>query len=410
MSPRGITAVRRHSLGWLVAANLTGLLLAALLLWPGLNDLLAPLTYGRWVPLHLDWQLYGWCALPLVGVLFHYYLPDDDRAAFAARLALGFWSVSLLLGGLSWLSGRVSGKLFLDWSGPVRGLWVFTGLVLWLGVLRQARRRPAGIAWWGWTLLVLLGAVPFVLFWAAGPDSYPPVDPDTGGATGASLLGSTLGVVGLFGLIPWLLRLPAVPGTRARRGYAAAFALAVSFYAGMGHGDTSNHRPDQIVGLGSLIIWIPLVWWYARAFVWAAGSARWLGAAFIWWVLLVLTGWIDFLPEIADHLKFTNGLVAHAHLAMAGLVTSLFVALLLNLGPGRMPHATSFWLWQLGCAVHVVALLWLGWREGTEPALLYLRGGATDLAYGLRLLAGGAMFLASVDWWLTLARHEPTTK
>lgn len=88
MNPRVATAVRRHSLGWLVAANLVGLLLAVFLLWPGLNDLLAPLTYGRWVPLHLDWQLYGWCSLPLVGVLFHYYLPEDDRAAITARLGL----------------------------------------------------------------------------------------------------------------------------------------------------------------------------------------------------------------------------------------------------------------------------------------------------------------------------------
>jgi len=409
VNARVATAVRRHSLGWLVAANLVGLLLAVFLLWPGLNDLLAPLTYGRWVPLHLDWQLYGWCSLPLVGVLFHYYLPEDDRAAFAAQLSLGLWSAALFAGGLSWLAGGVGGKLFLDWTGPTRLLWMFAGLVLWLGLLWQARRR-AGLPWWAWALLVPLGLVPFVLFWASEPASYPPVDPDTGGATGASLLGSTLGVVGLFGVIPWLLRLPPVPGTRARRWFAAAFALALSFYAGMGHGDTSNHRPDQVIGLGSLVIWIPLVWWYARAFAWAPGSSRWLGAAFVWWLLLVLTGWVDFLPEIADHLKFTNGLVAHAHLAMAGLVTSLFVALLLNLGPGRAPHAASFWLWQLGCAVHVVALLWLGWREGTAPALLYLRGGEADLAYGLRLVAGGAMFIASLNWWMTLARHEPTAK
>lgn len=118
MNPRAVTAVRRHSLGWLVAANLAGLWLAVLLLWPGLNDLLAPLTYGRWVPLHLDWQLYGWCALPLVGLLFHYYLPEDDRAAFAARLSLAIWSLALLAGGLSWLAGGVGGKLFLDWAGP----------------------------------------------------------------------------------------------------------------------------------------------------------------------------------------------------------------------------------------------------------------------------------------------------
>ncbi len=408
MNARAATAVRRHSLAWLVAANAVGVLLAVLLLWPELNDRLAPLTYGRWMPLHLDWQLYGWCSLPLVGVLFRYFLPPDERAAFTGRLALGFWSAGLLAGGLSWLGGQVGGKLFLDWSGLARNVWMFAGLVLWLGLVWQARRHPR-VSRWAWGMLLGLGAVPFLLFWASGPDTYPPVNPDTGGATGASLLGSTLGVVGLFGLIPWLLRLTPVPGTRARRWFAAAFALSLSFYAGMGHGDTSHHRPDQIVGLGSLVIWIPLVWWYARAFVWAENSLRWLAAAFGWWGLVVLTGWLDFLPDVADRLKFTNGLVAHAHLAMAGLVTSLHVALLLNLAPARAPHPAGFWLWQLGCALHVGVLLWLGWIEGADPSVLYLRGGVADVCYGLRLLAGAAMLVASIDWLGTLGRHAEQT-
>jgi cytochrome c oxidase cbb3-type subunit 1 len=405
VNPRTVTAVRRHSLGWLVAANLVGLLLAVLLLWPELNDRLAPLTYGRWVPLHLDWQLYGWCALPLVGALFHYYLPADDRAAFAARWAVRVWSGALLAGGLSWLAGGAGGKLFLDWTGPTRNFWAFAGLVLWLGLLWQARRRT-GIPTWAWALLAALGAVPLVLYWAAAPGAYPPVNPATGGATGASLLGSTLGVVGIFGLMPWLLRLPPVGPAWRRRWFAAGFALSLSLYAGIGHGDASHHRPDQIVGLGSLVIWIPLVWWYARGFQWAPASRRWLVAAFGWWALLVLSGWLIFLPEVADRVKFTNVLVAHSHLAMAGLVTSLHLALLLNLGPGRAPHATSFWLWQAGCALHIGVLAGLGWQEAAHPALLSTRGGVADLCYGLRLVAGGVMLLASVDWLATLGRNE----
>ena len=61
--------VRLHALGWLVAANAIGVLMAALLLWPALGDLLVPLSYGRWMALHLDWQLYGWCSVPIIGVL-----------------------------------------------------------------------------------------------------------------------------------------------------------------------------------------------------------------------------------------------------------------------------------------------------------------------------------------------------
>ena len=407
MNAAVINAVRRHSLGWLVVANLVGLLLAILLLWPGLNGPLAPFTYGRWMPLHLNWQLYGWCALPLVGALFRYYLPDDARAGFGARLALGVWSAALLLGGLTWLTGRVSGKIFLDWTGVSRWFWAFAGLVLWLVLLQQARRRP-GLSWWAGGLLLALGLVPFLLYWVAGPGVYPAVNPQSGGATGASLLESTLGVIAIFGLLPWLLRLEPVGGAQPRWWFAAAFVLSVLLWAGISHGNASHHRLDQIIGLGSLAVWIPLVWFYARTFAWSPESGRWLAAAFAWWLLLVLTGWFGFLPGISERVKFTNVLVAHSHLAMAGLVTSLHVALLLNLGPGQAPRPGSFWLWQLGCVLMVGALCWLGWGEGAEPARLYVRGGMADLCYGLRLLAGVAMFVASVDWWGTLAReaHE----
>jgi len=408
MNATVVTAVRRHSLVWLAAANAVGVLLAMLLLWPELNDPLAPLTYGRWVPLHLDWQLYGWCALPLVGLLCGYFLPDDARAATTARLALWVWSAGLLVGGLGWLRGNVGGKLFLDWTGGDRDFWAFAGLVLWASLAWQALRRT-DIARWAWAMLLALGAVPWALHRAGSPESFPPVNPDSGGATGASLLGSTLGVVAIFGLVPWLLRLPAKPDPRARRLYAAGFLLAMALFAGINHGDASHHRPDQVIGLGSLVIWLPLVWYYARSFVWVPASRRWLGAAFVWWCLLVVTGWLDFLPGISEQVKFTNVLVAHSHLAMAGMVTSLHLVLLLNLGPARAPTARSFWLWQAGCALHVAALLWIGWREGVEPGVLYVRGGVADICYGLRLLAGMAMLAASMHWLVTLGRHASDT-
>src|SRR5687767_9153147 len=110
-----------HSLGWLVAANVVGLWLGVSLLWPAAGNLLAPLTWGRWAPLHMNWQLYGWCALPLVGVLFVWYFDGEAlNSRGHARVALGAWSAALALGGVAWLGGAVSGKLFLDWHSWAR--------------------------------------------------------------------------------------------------------------------------------------------------------------------------------------------------------------------------------------------------------------------------------------------------
>lgn len=403
-------AVRRHALGWLVAANLVGVWLALLLLWPEANDWTAPLTYGRWMPLHLDWQLYGWCALPLVGALLNYYLPAATPGARVARVALALWSAGLLFGGATWLAGISSGKLFLEWAGPARWAWPALLFAVWALLAGATWSRPRGLSWWSHVLLVALGLVPPVLWWAADPRVYPAVNPNTGGATGSSLLGSTLGIVAIFGLLPWLLRLPVVargPGWyRRKRLYGAYLVASIALNAAIKRGNVSHHDAGHVLGLASLLLWMPLVWRYGRSFAWPPAARRWLAWAFAWWVVLVITGFITFLPEVSDRLKFTNGLVAHAHLAMAGLVTSLHLAILAALGGGWRTRAWSEWMWQLACVLHVGSLFWLGWREGAEPAVLYVRGGLADTCYGLRLAAGIAMLVASLDWLRAAWTHE----
>ena len=389
----------RHSLFWLVAANAVGLWLAAVLLWPALGDRVAPFTYGRWMPLHLNWQLYGWCALPLVAALLHWYLdPGHPHAAVHVRVALGAWSLALAGGGAAWLAGRTSGKLFLDWSGAARGLLPAAMIGLWTVLAAHTwwRRRDLGR---GGLLLragLLLGllAVPPLLFLASGRDFYPAVNPDSGGATGAALLGSTLGIVTLFGLLPLMLqRRREVPASWFWMALAASWGM----FAGMRHGAVSHHAPDQIIGLGLLLAWVPLLHRYWTKFDWPAGARQWLGAAFAWWLLLVVTGWLTFLPGWSERLKFTNGLVAHAHLAMAGLVTGVNGLILHTLG-GGLARRDAFWLWQAGCAAQVALLLVLGWGESEHAGALFRSEAWTQAVYAGRLAAGLAMAAASVLW------------
>ncbi len=397
---RGIAGVVvRHSLFWFVAANLVGVWLAAVLLWPALGDLVAPLSYGRWVPLHLNWQLYGWCSLPLVAALLDWCFDEDHPGAvFHARLALGAWSLALALGGLSWLAGHTSGKLFLDWHGWTRGLLPAAMIVLWTFLAahtwwRRARLdgRQLGLRA---SLLAMLFFVPPVMYLSSAREIYPAVNPDSGGATGAALLGSTLGIVSVFGFLPVMLR-------RHRAAAAGWFWVALvaswGMFAGMSHGSVSHHLPGQIIGLGLLLAWIPLLIVYWSKFDWPAGARTWLGAAFVWWLLLVVTGWLSFLPDWSERLKFTNGLVAHAHLAMAGLVTAVS-ALILQVLSGALRHRGAFWLWQTGCVLHVILLLGLGWIEADRFADLVSSETWMQWIYGGRLIAGLAMASASVLW------------
>lgn len=437
MNARVARATARHALGWLVAANAVGVLLAALLVWPELNGLLAPLTYGRWVPLHLDWQLYGWCALPLVGALGAWCVAQkDERGARWFAGALTAWSAALALGGLSWLGGVTSGKVFLEWSGWARPLLPAAMVVLWGALAGAAWRRRGEFDGAGkiarGAVLAGLAAVPAVLAWAMGREVYPSVNPDSGGATGAALLGSTLGLVGIAGWLPRALGLArrergneedqgragpdrSGPATRDGRHGGRAFtaggivrgrevvfwgALVVSgvVFAAVDHGDTSHHGWAQIAALGTLFAWVPLAVFYFRGFEWPGAARRWLVAGAAWWALLVASGWAMFLPGESERWKFTHGLVAHAHLAMAGVATSVGAAVLAGLGRAPGGGAAWFWAWQLGLAGQLAALAALGVGEGANATGFFGGAGWVTFLMVTRLAAGVAMLVASVVW------------
>src|SRR5206468_4187448 len=96
----------------------------------------------------------------------------------------------------------------------------------------------------------------------------------------------------------------------------------------LGRADVSHHRPAQFLSLASLFVWVPLLPAYFHAFDWPRNTRSWRIATLAWWAVLVPAGWAFFLPGILDRLKFTDGLVGHSILAMAGFVTSLLILIL----------------------------------------------------------------------------------
>ena len=408
MNPSPASTVARHALGWLVAANGVGVLLAALLLWPAANSLLAPLTYGRWVPLHLDWQLYGWCSLPLIGGLIAGVSGGQPTPADGKnfRFVLRLWSAALLLGGVSWLGGTVSGKLYLDWAGWARPLLPLAMGALWAALAARLWQGRAGVGRGRLRLLTLLldvlAAVPVALFLATSPATYPAINPDSGGATGTSLLGSNLALVAIAGLLPPLLRLPrrrlAEGGGAGTRWFWPAWGLSVLVFLLRPHGEVSHHRTGEVAALGVVLAWVPLTIAGLSAYVWPAAAGRWLRAAALWWAALVLTGWLIFLPGFSEAAKFTHLLVAHSHLALAGLVSSMNGALLAALGfaPGRA--SAGFPWWQGAAVAHILVLLGIGVMENADPAWLWSGDWTVTALFAARLAIGLIQFGVSLHW------------
>ncbi|RPJ34948.1 MAG: hypothetical protein EHM17_04585 [Verrucomicrobiaceae bacterium] len=390
----------KHALGWLVFGNAVGLYLSLLLLFPNLQ--LAHWTYGRWVPVHLNVQLYGWTSLPLVAWLFSIYQVDSSKARAWAPASVWAWTAAIALGVWHWLGGETSGKIFLDWKGGA--LWGFVAaLVLLWGVLAAAWRERSH----DWSKirrifslagLAGLALVPVSLVFAASPAVYPPVDRTTGGPTGSSLLGSSLIVVGLMLMLP---RVTAVStGSVKSRGIWIFFAVSWLVF---GVTEAMGGTHFQAVQIGAMLLLLPWVWWLPREwsrFEWPDGSRVWRIAMFAWWGLLVVSGLLMYQPGVLDHLKFTQGLVAHSHLAMAGFTTSFCALLLVLLTGKRIGSGWSVAVWHVAALAMIVVLAVMGWREGDGPSWMLGNPAWREWGLALRSVCGLLMLWVSMVWFL----------
>ncbi len=403
----GLAGAAWHSLFWLVAGNAIGVTIAVLLLIPGLNAWLGEWTYGRWMMVHMNIALYGWCSLPMLGFLFKVYGADRGRPADWCRPVLWLWSGALAVGSASWLSGHSSGKLFLDWTGYARVLFPLAMFALWLLLaasfvtsLQPSSRagRSARIAG-----LFILFAVPFAIYIASSPGLYPAVNPSTGGPTGASQLESSLSLVLILLVLPYGLTQRTASPTRAVVIAWVTLCAEAVLCSLLSRADISHRVPSQYLSLSALLAWLPIVPAYYSAFQWHNAARRWKTAMLWWWGGLGGSGWIFFLPGILDRFKFTDGLVGHSLTAVAGFLSALLIFAMVQLLGEQdawiFNRTWSFYAWNFGVLAYVVVMTIAGWIEGSHPAFTIVPGVARNALYVLRLLTGIAMLAASLEWF-----------
>ncbi|MGA8087802.1 MAG: hypothetical protein WCA10_10870 [Terracidiphilus sp.] len=409
ISAAPIATAAWHAFLWLVIGNTIGVMLALLLLVPSLNAFLGEWTYGRWMMVHVNILLYGWCSLPMLGWLFRIYGADRSPLAPWCRPVLWTWSTALFIGSLTWLAGHSSGKLFLDWSGFARFAFSAAMLALWLLLAcsmllawNSARNKP-----WAANAVKIIGlaillAVPFAIYIASSPGLYPAINPSTGGPTGESQLKSSLGVVAILLIVPFGV-------ARRKPGRNRPLAISVIVFAAesllclsMNRGDISHHLPSQYLSLGSLLIWLPLVPAYYATFQWHDNTRPWRTALLWWWGFLVVSGWIMFLPGVLDRFKFTDGLVGHSLVAVAGFLTALLAVVMVQLlgdDGWILTRRWSFHMWNWSVLAYVVLMLIAGSIEGSDPAFTIVPGPTRNVLYVLRLVTGILMLVSSAEWF-----------
>jgi len=171
----------------------------------------------------------------------------------------------------------------------------------------------------------------------------------------------------------------------------------------LGRADSSHHSVAQYMSLGSLLIWLPLTPAYYTAFEWNKNTRRWRLSFLCWWAVLIPTGWIFFLPGVLDHFKFTDGLVGHSFVAMAGFTSSLIIFVMVQLlgdDGWIFNRSRSFYMWHGSVAAYIVLVTVAGWYEGFDPTFTIVPGIARNVLYVLRLGTGILMTLSSLDWFV----------
>jgi cytochrome c oxidase cbb3-type subunit I len=411
-----------YSLFFLCLGNLLGLVLSLLLLFPELNNFLVPFTYGRLMPLHLNFQLYGWSSLPVLGILLKWFLPGKKLTANSQKIYIA-WTVCLVIGGLSWLAGMSGGKIFLDWAGPFKILFPISLFLLWLTVvfsfhskikIENLRISDTAVIIRGSLLLILL-AVPFAFWFALDPKLYPPIDINSGGPTGVDLLGSVLGIIFLFLIFPPVLGIKIKEGKQPiRLPFLILLFQGITFLF-LNRQNSSNYDLQQIFALSSVLIWIPILFWFYAQFEFSKPAILWLKSFAVWWTILSVSAFLMFLPGNLEIVKFTNVLVAHAHLAMAGMLSSFVILLLVSLEINDprvtlLAKKTPFLLWQSGSVIMLTALVSFGIFENDPNRTQFLPDSLSFWSYTLRSLGGLLMTIASGIWFLSIAQCFSTKR
>lgn len=107
---------------------------------------------------------------------------------------------------------------------------------------------------------------------------------------------------------------------------------------------------------------------------------------------------------VLDRIKFTQALVAHSHLAMAGFTTAFCALLCVLVTKRALGGRVSVTLWQVATFVMILALALAGWWEGKNTRWMLEAPLWRTVAFVLRAMCGAVMFGVSLRWYIQFQR------
>jgi cytochrome c oxidase cbb3-type subunit 1 len=209
-------------------------------------------------------------------------------------------------------------------------------------------------------------------------------------------------VIGMMLLLPRIAGLPTKPSGSKRTWGFFGICMAVFIMT-----EAMGGTHFDVWQIGAMLCLVPWAWiipkdW--KNFTWPAETLAWRIAAMTWWGILVISGVTMFFPSLLDHLKFTQGLVAHSHLAMAGFTTSFCALLMVSVTNKKIGGGFTISLWNAAALGMIVVLAWMGWREGDSCSWMVSNPAWRQAGFVLRTMFGAVMLTTSAVWWIQWIR------
>lgn len=419
---------------WLLFGSVLGLAAAIKMVWPGVLDDAAWLTFGRVRPAHLNTVIYGWASSAGIGVGIWLMARLCRVALVPGRngipgrgllLAAGVvWNVGVAAGTAGILAGQSRSIEWLEfpgWATPI--LFVAYALIGVWGVVMFRYRRPGHVYVSQWYLLAaflwfpwLYATANILLIW----------QPIAGSAMGAVNWWYGHNVLGLWftpvGLASAYYMIPKVIGRPVHSYYLSilGFWSLAFFYSWNGmHHLIGGPFPAWMVSasvVASVMMFVPVITVAINHHLTMRGHFHYLkwsptlrftvfGA--MTYTVVSFQGSLMAIPGLNNITHFTDYTVGHAHLGMYGFFTMMMFGAMYYIVPRLVgwewPSARlirwHFWLAASGIVLMFAALTLGGFLQGLElndPMVAFMS--SLEIARPFR-------FVRSVSGVLLLAAH-----
>lgn len=439
--------VKAHTLAGLVlllGAAAFGIMVAAKFNSPQFLGDKAAFTWGRMRFAHTQGILYAWLMNGFFAFAY-YAVPTLSGRPVLSRL-LGWWlfwiwNVGVVL--LGWVLVLTGASQSVEWGEfpivvDVITLVAFAGFMAqFLTPFLRRPRKPLYVASWYYALALTFTPVAFIIGQFL-PEYFAP------GALGAILSGLWIhDAVGLL-VTPLSLAIAyyVIPAVTGRPIFSHFMSLAgfwglVFFYPLNGiHHYVFSPIPmhtQQISIMASIFMGLTVVVLVTNLLLSLRGSSRItmanVGLRFVWvgiifYLLVSLQGAAQAAMPVQEQIHFTDFVIGHSHLAMAGFATFIIIGGLLHAWPrinGRPFHARyahwAFWVATIGLTTMVGDLTIVGMQQAgmwMSDASWIDSVTASRVGWMVRTISGMFLALAFVLLLVALTRRptpsdtEPT--